>query len=97
MNALKAPVRNSNDKNSELSFPQLSLKDFTIEETFSKRWGSRISPLEGREICDTTRNVVRSNNTTSSADTNSANDFRWASITSVLGINDCTIDDHALN
>ena len=66
-----------------------------MEETFSNRWGSRTWPCEGFDTCATTRNVVLSKRTTSSADTNSANDFKCASTTSVFRINDWTIDDHA--
>ena len=75
--------------------PQLSLKDLMMEETFSKRWGSRTWPCEGLETWATTRKVVRSKRTTSSADSNSAKDFKCASMTSVFNISDCTMDDHA--
>ena len=46
-------------------------------------------------MCDTTRKVVRSKRTTSSADSNSEKDSRCDSMTSIFGIRDCTIEDHA--
>ena len=77
--------------------PQDNLKLFMMEESFSNRWGSRIAVVaDGRETCATTRNVVRSNKTTSSAPKTSAKDFKCASMSSVFGIRTLTIVDHAL-
>jgi hypothetical protein len=66
-----------------------------MEETFSKRCGSRTWSCDGRDICDTTKNVVRSNRTTSSADNSSEKDCKCDSMTSIFGMSDCTIEDHA--
>jgi len=77
--------------------PHDNLKLFMMDESFSNRWGSRIAVVgEGRETCATTRKVVRSNRTTSSAPKTSAKDLRCASMSSVFGIRTLTIVDHAL-
>ena len=59
---------------------------------FSNRWISRCVACVA---CEITKNVARSNKTTSSALHIEQNSFNWDSKSSMFGIKEYTIDDHA--
>ena len=71
---------------------QLSLNCLIMLEIFSKRWTSGWSL---RVDCAMTRNVDRSNRTTSSASQMEQKFCRFVDSTLTLGINACTMDDQA--